>query len=80
MDKANQVYEALTARRWAYDVPDYNGTNVHVHVVMTEKEILCEYWPYWRAAMLRSGFSEDQLTEEDCLFDWITVNWAERVD
>jgi hypothetical protein len=52
-------------------------------VTKSEKEIRSEYWPYWYKRMCDkfSKFEVDRkFTFEDCLDDWIIVNWAWQVD
>ena len=46
--------------------------------VLTEQQILAEYWDYWCQQMRKVG-KGDQLSEEHCIEDWITVNWAIEV-
>ena len=47
--------------------------------VMSEDEILHEYWPHWYQKMC-SKFGKDHVDKNysfhDCLDDWIVVNWA----
>lgn len=44
---------------------------------MTEKAILDEYWPYWEMKMLaKYPAGHELITKENCLEDWIAVNWA----
>ena len=44
-------------------------------VTMTEREILREYYEYWRGQMVRVGKLDD-ITPENCIQDWVVVNWA----
>ena len=47
--------------------------------VMSEDEILHQYWPYWYEQMCKKFGKEhvDQnYNSQDCLDDWIVVNWA----
>jgi len=46
--------------------------------VLTEDQIIAEFWDYWCTQMRRVG-KEDMITRERCLEDWITINWAEEV-
>jgi hypothetical protein len=57
---------------------DYDDQGVHV-VTMSEEEIRREYWPYWYKKMCEKYGQErvdNDYTFEDCLTDWIIVNWA----
>ena len=57
---------------------DYDDQGGHV-VTMSEEEIRREYWPYWYKKMCEKYGQErvdNDYTFEDCLTDWIIVNWA----
>lgn len=48
-------------------------------VTVSEEDIKRDYWPYWYDKMCRKFGKEvvdRQYTFEDCLDDWIIVNWA----
>jgi hypothetical protein len=48
-------------------------------VTKSEQDIRREYWPYWYERMCdKFGQAEvdSKYSFEDCLDDWITVNWA----
>lgn len=51
-------------------------------VTKSEEEIRKEYWPYWYNRMCNK-FGKDQVDAkfcfEDCLDDWVVVNWAWEV-
>lgn len=55
---------------------DHTGGYV---VTMSEDEIRRTYWPYWYKRMC-DLFGQDYIDAnysfEECLIDWITVNWA----
>lgn len=44
--------------------------------VLSEKEILDRYWSYWSSKMRERGKPEDQITKENCIDEWVVVNWA----
>ncbi len=49
----------------------------------SEKDILDEYWTYWYGRMcekLGKEFVDANYTQEDCIQDWVIVNWAWEVD
>ena len=51
-------------------------------VTKCEKEIYKEYWDYWYKRMCDKYGKEEvasKYTFEDCLNDWIVVNWAWQV-
>lgn len=53
-------------------------------ITFSEEEILVRYYPYWRATVKKvnptyfESKSEEEL-EEEALWDWVAVNWAEEV-
>jgi hypothetical protein len=51
-------------------------------VTKSEAEIRSEYWPYWYKKMCEK-FGQKEVDQkysfEDCLDDWIVVNWAWEV-
>ena len=56
------------------EAPDGN-----VIVTMSEEEIQKTFWPYWYEKMCTKygkDFVDSDYTFEDCLNDWIVVNWA----
>lgn len=56
-------------------VDDYVGT-------VSEEDIRKTYYPYWHRKMVeRFGieYVEQNCSFEDCLDDWIVVNWAWEV-
>ena len=44
----------------------------------TDAEILAEYYDWW-ASQMRARGKMDEITSENCIQDWVAVNWAERV-
>jgi hypothetical protein len=61
-------------RRFAYNEPsaDFSENTV---VVVTEQDILDQYWDFWSDAMLHVHKSP-MITKENCLQDFVVVNWA----
>ena len=50
--------------------------------LITEQEIKVEYWPYWYERMCKKFGKQEvdsKFTFEDCLDDWVIVNWAWEV-
>lgn len=53
-----------------------SGGPGHV-VTQTEQEILAVYWPYWsREMQKRHPDSPGLMSAENCIDDYIVVNWA----
>jgi len=51
----------------------------HYIEVMSEEEIIDQYWSYWYEAMC-SKFGKEIVDRDycknDCIDDWVIVNWA----
>jgi hypothetical protein len=50
--------------------------------LITEQEIRAEYWPHWYGRMCKKFGKlevDSKFTFEDCLNDWVIVNWAWEV-
>jgi len=66
-------------RRWRYVTPgDFGNHGEPVIVEMSEAEIIATYYPYWQEQMRRVG-KESQISEQECINDWVVVHWAEEV-
>jgi len=48
--------------------------------IITEDEILDEYWDEWTFKMTFSGQDERLITPENCIQDFITINWAFEIE
>jgi hypothetical protein len=70
-------------RYWCYNeydpgspLADDNGGYV---VTLSEKEILDQYWNYWYGKMCEKFGKEHvnaNYSVQDCIDDWVIVNWA----
>ena len=67
-------------RVFTYNEPvfDEQGKLINnVTVKKTEQEVLNEYWLFWKDQVIRvHGEDSDLITEENCIQDWVVVNWA----
>jgi len=58
------------------EMTDDGGNEV---ITLSEEEIKETYYPYWHGKMCEK-FGKEKVDEtytfEDCLDDWIVVNWA----
>ena len=43
--------------------------------VISEEQILKEYWDYWRERMEQVG-KEDLINPENCIYDFCVIHWA----
>jgi hypothetical protein len=66
-------------RMFSYVEPGPNDEPVEV--IMTEQEIFDTYWPFWYNKMvLKFGNDHPLINWENCLYDWVTVNWATKIE
>lgn len=49
-----------------------------VDVYISEQEILDQYFSCWSERMKEIG-KEDEISEDNCIEDWVIVNWATEV-
>lgn len=59
---------------WRYNDP----SNIEP-IDICEQQILLQYFPWWSGEMMRMG-RQDLISEDNCIQDWVTVNWAWRVE
>jgi hypothetical protein len=67
-------------RKWKYVEPKdpVNGDWSAHDIVLTENEILQQYYPRWVQLMIKAG-KTDLITPANCIEDFVVVNWAEEV-
>lgn len=63
------------SRRWAYIEPASQGDHRPIEYILSEDEILRQYYPIWRDSMIAIG-KVDQISEENCIEDWVVTHWA----
>ena len=63
-------------KRYSYVEPDEN--NEPVETIMTETEILWVYWHHWSEMMKKKG-DPSMVTKQNCIEDWVVVNWAKEI-
>lgn len=57
-------------------VADLNGDQIY-----SEDRIIHEYWPYWKAQMEKKfGKNDPRITMNNCIDDWIVINWAQETN
>lgn len=57
-----------------YLIQEPDGTRM-----ITRSEILRVFFPWWSEQMTRIG-KADQISEDECVQDYVTTHWAWRVD
>jgi hypothetical protein len=67
----------IVLRRFAYNEPNEDFTENRV-IEITDAEILDRYYPWWSSEMLRVHRSP-KITVDNCIEDFIVVNWAWEV-
>lgn len=58
--------------------PKEDGVTPEV-ITMTEIQIIEEYWVQWSSEMRKQGKDERDITHDNCIEDWVTINWATEV-
>ncbi len=53
-----------------YKYSDQDGDHI-----ISEEQILKEYWDYWRERMEQAG-KEDLINPENCIYDFCVIHWA----
>lgn len=59
---------------YSYVEPDQNELDT-LTVVMSEAEIINDYWSYW-ADKMKSVGKEADINLENCIIDWCVIHWA----
>lgn len=65
-------------RYYSYSEPGETDMQM-VKTILSEKEILAEYWNYWSDRMKQGGFAS-QISKERCIEDWCMIHWASEED
>lgn len=56
---------------------DYGEVIGNQVIEITEEEILKQYWNWWCTAMIKKyGLCYSGITKQNCIDDWVMVNWA----
>lgn len=50
-----------------------------VEKIWTELDILKAYGPYWFKGMIEREKPIEVITAQNCIDDWVAVNWAEEL-
>ena len=66
-------------KRYIYYYRDMDDKDCSV--IMTENQIIDYYWPIWAKLMIEKygDLYHPLVTRQNCIDDWITVNWASEV-
>lgn len=66
-------------KTWCYNDPVFDGVTLIGNDVIevTEEQIIDDYWPWWYRSMVEKfGPGHHLITEENCIEDWVSANWA----
>ena len=66
----------MSAKLWNY--VEYTDSGDHVSVI-SEDDIIEKFYPYWSGRMIEKFGQEEfekTYTKQDCIDDWVVVNWA----
>jgi hypothetical protein len=70
-------------RYFSYNEPVDENYNTNIVVTMSEEDVRKTYYPYWYEKMCKK-FGKEVVDRdycfEDCLDDWIVVNWEWESD
>lgn len=74
-------YQLIDMKYYSYNKYSYD---VHGNIdpcvaILSEEEIVKEYWDYWQERMIAKFGKEHfeaNYSEKDCIDDWVVVNWA----
>lgn len=61
----------------------YNELDVTEPIRISDAEILQNYYACWRKRMIAKFGKETvdtQYTKQDCIADWVIINWAWKAD
>lgn len=68
---------------YCFNDPIFKGSKIIGNVVQqyTREDVLGEYWVSWSNAMVKKfGPGHELITEDNCVEDWKTVNWAWEIE
>lgn len=63
-------------RRFKISYPSEKYNGAHVTKIVTEQEVLSEYYPFWSKQLEEKGLHAIAKDKERCIDDWIAVHWA----
>ena len=64
-------------RTWLCDEPGDEDWMPDLIEKITDQEILALTWNIWKEQMIKKyGADSELITEENCIQDWVTTNWA----
>jgi hypothetical protein len=68
----------MAMKYWTIVEPGNDGVSP-VYTTLSEQEILDQYWDHWYGMMCKKYGKEEvdaKWCKQDCIDDWVVVNWA----
>lgn len=60
-----------------YRVQSFSEETGAIEEVLSEQDILDQYWPYWVTQMAKKfGPCHPSITHQNCIDDFVVVHWA----
>jgi hypothetical protein len=60
---------------YSYIEPDDNDDSNAIKIIMTEQEIIEQYWEHWHKEMKELG-RDEHISIENCIADFCSAHWA----
>lgn len=64
---------------WKFYEPEGEQAEWTLEIVYDEDRIIAEYYEYW-SHMMRTKDMEHMISRENCIEDWVIINWAEKTE
>jgi hypothetical protein len=61
-----------------YKYTEFNDDD-NPEIILSEKEILDQYFSHWLSMMAKAGKNLPPNAEQICIDDWVVVHWAQEV-
>jgi len=66
---------------WSFSQPGGERGETDEWIDMTEEEILADHYDFWKGRMIKKyGPDSELITEDNCIQDWATDNYAFKND
>ena len=62
-------------RYWEVSYPKDNSFQEVVNEIFSDDDIIKMYYEYWCGRMKEVG-KESEISEQNCIEDWVIINWA----
>lgn len=62
-----------------YEIAYLDKNNNDVVEILTQDEIIAQYWEYWSERMREIG-REAEISIQRCIEDWCVIHWAIEIN